>query len=389
MKQIYWFMIPVVFIGSILAFTALQQYSQAVRIEKPNIAERLMREEKWNQAVEQFEKELVLHPNSAETYLQLGILYEDHLADDSKAAKNYRKFLELQPKSEKAEMVSEWISELQGSQVSDSSQLSLAELKRKLALTEKQLQTVLKEQERLNSKIDEYKASNQRLETSIQEKSNRNDDLHNEILKLRNQKQQIDLLQTDLDRTKNLYAGTRNQFRKISEQLTQSQITIEEFKKQFVDAEKEILGLEDKNQSLQNQLEELKKEKRASSPRDNYRTSYATATENGKLKDRIESLEAKNIRYYGIIGSLKTANGELRRQLLETQDDKSTRSLNSVNAVKKYRVKQGESLRTIAIQFYGDKDKWILIYNANRTEINNPDLLTPGQVLNIPSDSEE
>jgi nucleoid-associated protein YgaU len=383
MKQIYWFVIPVVFIGSVLAFTALQQSSQAVRIEKPNIAENLIREEKWNQAVEQFEKELVLHPNSAETYLQLGILYEDHLADDAKAAKNYRKFLELQPKSEKAEMVNEWINELQGNRVSDTSQLSMNELKRKLALAEKQLQTALKEQERLNSKIDQYKGSLERLEASVQEKSDRNEDLHNEILKLKDQKQQLDVLRADLNKTKDLYAATRGQFQRTSEQLMQSQVIIEEFKKQFVDAEKEILDLEDKNQNLQNQLEELKKRGRSSGVRDNYRTSYATTLENEKLRDQIKSLEAKNLRYYGIIGSLKTTNGDLRRQLLQTRGD--IRS----GGMKTYRVKKGESLRTIAIQFYGNKDKWMLIYNANRAEINNPDLLTPGQVLNIPSDSEE
>jgi len=381
-KQIYWFIIPVVFIGSVLVFTALQQSSQAVRIEKANIAENLIREEKWDQAVEQFEKQLVLHPKDAETYLQLGILYEDRLADDARAAKNYRKFLELQPQSEKAEMVNEWINELQGSRVSDSSQLNVNELKRKLTLTEKQLQTALKEQERLNSKIDNYKSSLERLEISVQEKTDRNEDLSNEILRLKDQKEQLEVLRSDLDKTRNLYFSTRNQLRSSSEQLAQAQVTIEEFKNQFVDAEKEILDLQDKNQNLREQLEVLKKRRAPSLSRDNYRTSYTAVLENDKLKEQIKTLEAKNLRYYGIIGSLKTANGDLRRQLLQTQGDQTKEGL------KKYRVKKGESLRTIAIQFYGNKDKWILIYNANRSEINNPDLLTPGQVLNIPSDSD-
>lgn len=386
MKQVYWFILPLGFIGIVLTFTALQQSSQAV-IEKTNIAENLIREEKWNQAVQQFEKEIILHPKSAELYLQLGILYEDHLADDLKAGRNYEKFLELQPQSEKAEMVREWINELQGGSVPDSSGLNISEIKRKLILAEKQLQTTLKDQERLNSKIDEYKALNQKMEVSVQEKNDQNDDLRNELIKLRNQKQQIDVLQKDLDKTKNIYAAKLNQLQKVSEDLTQSQITIEEFKKQFVDAEKEILDLQDKNQSLQSEMEKLKKEKKSSSPRENYRTSYATVMENGKLKDRIKSLEAKNVRYYAIIGSLKAANGDLRRQLLQTSD--SSKSSESGSQMRKYKVKKGESLRTIAIQLYGNKDKWILIYNANRDRINNPDLLTPGQVLDIPSDLEE
>ena len=54
---------------------------------------------------------------------------------------------------------------------------------------------------------------------------------------------------------------------------------------------------------------------------------------------------------------------------------------------RKYQVKPGESLRTIATTFYGNKDKWVLIYNANRRQIEDPDILTPGQILVIPQDT--
>ena len=50
-----------------------------------------------------------------------------------------------------------------------------------------------------------------------------------------------------------------------------------------------------------------------------------------------------------------------------------------------YTVVKGDTLSRIAKQFYGDANKWRKIYDANKALIgNNPDLIKPGQVLNIP-----
>jgi nucleoid-associated protein YgaU len=50
-----------------------------------------------------------------------------------------------------------------------------------------------------------------------------------------------------------------------------------------------------------------------------------------------------------------------------------------------YTVQQGDSLSKIARAHYGDGDKWRAIFDANRDQISNPDLIHPGQVLKIPS----
>ena len=44
----------------------------------------------------------------------------------------------------------------------------------------------------------------------------------------------------------------------------------------------------------------------------------------------------------------------------------------------------GKSLMEPAKQFYGDAQKWRKIYEANRDEIKNPDLIYPGQTFTIP-----
>jgi nucleoid-associated protein YgaU len=47
-------------------------------------------------------------------------------------------------------------------------------------------------------------------------------------------------------------------------------------------------------------------------------------------------------------------------------------------------VKKGDSLSKIAKDQYGDADKWRKIFEANRDQIQDPDLIHPGQTLRIP-----
>jgi nucleoid-associated protein YgaU len=49
-----------------------------------------------------------------------------------------------------------------------------------------------------------------------------------------------------------------------------------------------------------------------------------------------------------------------------------------------YTVVAGDSLSKIAKRFYGDANQWKRIFEANRDQIQNPDLIHPGQVLRIP-----
>ena len=49
-----------------------------------------------------------------------------------------------------------------------------------------------------------------------------------------------------------------------------------------------------------------------------------------------------------------------------------------------YTVVKGDSLSKIAKREYGDANKWRRIYEANRDLIKDPDLIYPGQLLNVP-----
>lgn len=95
-------------------------------------------------------------------------------------------------------------------------------------------------------------------------------------------------------------------------------------------------------------------------------------------------------------GRPPTARGTL--EVFEEAQDGSGRELNKVvipivfgtNLIDGYRgfaqytVESGDSLSGIAQQFYGDPDSFRIIFQANRDQIEDPDVIFPGQVLRIP-----
>jgi nucleoid-associated protein YgaU len=56
----------------------------------------------------------------------------------------------------------------------------------------------------------------------------------------------------------------------------------------------------------------------------------------------------------------------------------------SAQSGREYTIKSGDSLSKIAKQFYGNAADWQKIYNANKDQIKNPDMIFPGQKIKIP-----
>jgi nucleoid-associated protein YgaU len=54
-------------------------------------------------------------------------------------------------------------------------------------------------------------------------------------------------------------------------------------------------------------------------------------------------------------------------------------------AQQSYSVKSGDTLSKISKQFYGDANKYMKIFEANRDTLSDPDKIKPGQVLKIPA----
>ena len=49
-----------------------------------------------------------------------------------------------------------------------------------------------------------------------------------------------------------------------------------------------------------------------------------------------------------------------------------------------YTVRSGDTLSSIAQEFYGDPDRFRTIFQANRNVLDDPDEIFPGQELRIP-----
>ena len=71
-----------------------------------------------------------------------------------------------------------------------------------------------------------------------------------------------------------------------------------------------------------------------------------------------------------------------RADFSDVQGDSSTTA--PAGGQRTYTVKSGDSLSKIAERELGDGARWRAIYEANRDQIKDPDLIYPGQVLNLP-----
>ena len=56
----------------------------------------------------------------------------------------------------------------------------------------------------------------------------------------------------------------------------------------------------------------------------------------------------------------------------------------AATSAKTYTVKAGDTLSKIAKQQLGDANAYMKIFEANRDQISDPDLIKPGQILTIP-----
>ena len=79
-------------------------------------------------------------------------------------------------------------------------------------------------------------------------------------------------------------------------------------------------------------------------------------------------------------------NNEPRPDFSDVTSGSST-SRQAPGASRTVTVKAGDSLSKIAKNELGDASQWKAIYEANKDKIKDPDMIHPGQVLNIPSNS--
>jgi nucleoid-associated protein YgaU len=108
----------------------------------------------------------------------------------------------------------------------------------------------------------------------------------------------------------------------------------------------------------------------------------AAETAAGAIDEMKRQVEAR-------LAAMQQAAGEEERKRQEEADLADfKRQLHAVDqakaAARTYTVEPGDSLGAIAQSLYGNAGRWPEIFEANRDQISNPDLIHPGQVLRIP-----
>ena len=68
----------------------------------------------------------------------------------------------------------------------------------------------------------------------------------------------------------------------------------------------------------------------------------------------------------------------------QAQAPAQSASTSAASAMKTYTVQAGDTLSSIAKRLLGNANDYMEIFNANRDQLTNPDLIKPGQVLKIP-----
>ena len=97
--------------------------------------------------------------------------------------------------------------------------------------------------------------------------------------------------------------------------------------------------------------------------------------------EKVASLERENLELKEELEHIQEELREMRRRL--ERKGEGTKK-NSIRATHTYQVQSGDTLISIAEDLYRDKNKWQLIYDANRDQIGESMSLRDGQVLKVP-----
>jgi nucleoid-associated protein YgaU len=123
--------------------------------------------------------------------------------------------------------------------------------------------------------------------------------------------------------------------------------------------------------------------------RDKY--AYAIQTAKGKFQGNAEEREGK-LYFKGTVSSEKDKNDIWNA--IKTIPDWQKEIVADIQvtaapapapaAARTYTVKPGDTLSKIAKEMLGSANAYMKIFEANKDQLTNPDLIKPGQVLRIP-----
>jgi len=98
----------------------------------------------------------------------------------------------------------------------------------------------------------------------------------------------------------------------------------------------------------------------------------------------VDAAGTSPIKRYAMTENKKAPDSQGKPDFSNVQSGSSSTAPSPQTAATTYVVKQGDSLSKIAKRHYGDANAWHKIYEANRDQIKDPDLIQPGWSLRLP-----
>jgi nucleoid-associated protein YgaU len=104
------------------------------------------------------------------------------------------------------------------------------------------------------------------------------------------------------------------------------------------------------------------------------------------VRGRAPSEDAK-ARVWTAVKSVDSTYGDMLLDLTvdPTMPKPSSAAAAAPQAERTYTVQSGDTLSKISKQFYGDANKYMKIFEANRDVLNDPNMIKVGQVLKVPA----
>lgn len=93
----------------------------------------------------------------------------------------------------------------------------------------------------------------------------------------------------------------------------------------------------------------------------------------------------KNADFSGVSSRVDTTADRVKADFSGVSASVDTTAEKTGGGERTYTVERGDTLSHIAKQFYGKAGEWNTIFEANRDQLDDPDLIKPGQVLRIPA----
>ena len=319
-----------------------------------------MQKARYREAVVTFEKATRLYPYAPEPYLRLALLYEECLPDPATALRYYRKYQQVEKDPVKREEVGGWVRLLE--------------------------QRVAKANNgTVNSAGNPQGTASSRSDVSSAKTMSPGNTAAQDGSSGVKQGATTQELQAKLEKALRELEVVKSQRAAESgalERLVAAEKMIEQVRTENESLAEELRTARARIQALESDDKDRQIAQLTGGIQETRRQLVAAEAAKARADEEIAEMKKAAVTYAATLSALQRDYDKLRSRAATPK----AAPVVETNRVRTHTVLAGETLKSIAASrsVYGDGGKWILLYQANKEKIRDPNKLTPGQVLVIP-----